>query len=127
MGELFFIAMILNQLNIDVEQKTKAFVARLKAEQNALGMKHGNDSLQKIGSRVTQKNGVPYRVRVRFKKSGIFVHKGVGRGTPAALVGTTNRKAKEWFNPLIETFADELMETIGDAYVDISYEKLKIK
>jgi prophage DNA circulation protein len=119
--------MSLDKLNTDVQQKTKQFVARLKAEQNALGMKHGSDSLQKIGSRISTKNQVPNRVRIRFKKSGIFVHKGVGRGTPAALAGTTNRKAKEWFNPLVEEFADELMETFADAFIDVSYEKLKIK
>lgn len=119
--------MSFEQLYTEIEQKTKAFVTRLKAEQNALGMKHGSDSLQKIGSRVTQKNGVPNRIRIKFKKSGVFVHKGVGRGTPAALAGTTKRKAKEWFNPFLEEFADEVMEAMADEFVNVSYDKLKIK
>ncbi len=67
------------------------------------------------------------RIRYRFKRSGVFVHKGVGRGTKASQVGTTSRKAKEWFNPIIQKMADELVDELADEWVDIIYDKLKIR
>lgn len=115
------------QINSDVATKTKTLVTRLRAEQDRLGMKHEPDSLKKITTKQSYKNGLVNRIRIRFKKSGVFVHKGVGRGTPASQVGNTNRKPKEWFNPLVEEFADQLAESMADQLLEVTFDKLKIK
>lgn len=44
----------------------------------------------------------------------VYVHKGVGRGTPIEKVGQTNRKAKEWFNPVIDRRIDELADVVAE-------------
>lgn len=114
------------KINALVRSKTVAAVARLKAEQSRLGMKHGPDPLTKIAVRYREKEGLTNRISFKFKKSGIYVHKGVGRGTNAAEVGLTNRKPKEWFNPVIESYADELSEAVADEFVEATFRKLKI-
>lgn len=115
------------KVNALVRTKTVAAVARLKDEQSRLGMKHGSDPLTKIAVRYREKEGMTNRISFKFKKSGIFVHKGVGRGTNAAEVGLTNRKAKEWFNPVIEAYADDLTEAVADEFVEATFRKLRIK
>jgi hypothetical protein len=114
-------------LNSYIASKTKDAVFSLQKEQDRLGMKHDSDSLKVINTRLRKQAGFVSRISFKFKKSGIFVHKGVGRGTPISKAGTTNRKAKEWFNPVIEKYANELMEGVADEWIDITFSKLKIK
>lgn len=89
--------------------------------------KSNYEPLTKITTRLSKQKGLANRIRVRFKKSGVFVHKGVGRGTTASQVGTTNRTAKEWFNPILEQVADELVEDMADEMVDVIFNSIKIK
>lgn len=123
-----------DKLNALINDKVKVSIQTLKAEQKKLGIKHGNEGIsleQSLNSRTSKTAGVISRIRYRFKKSGVFVHKGVGRGTKASQVGSTNRKPKEWFNPIIEQVADEIVEAVADHYADECFEviinKLKIK
>ncbi len=44
----------------------------------------------------------------------VYVHKGVGRGTPIEKVGTTSRKPKELFNPVIDRRIDELADIVAE-------------
>jgi hypothetical protein len=44
----------------------------------------------------------------------VYVHKGVGRGTPIEKVGQTKRKAKEWYNPVIDRRIDELGDIVAE-------------
>jgi hypothetical protein len=44
----------------------------------------------------------------------IYVHKGVGRGTPIEKVGQTRRRPKAWFNPVVERRIDELADIVAE-------------
>lgn len=99
-------------------------VARMKQ----LGMKHGKNKkdeerLTKITTFFTQRDGLIVRVRYRFKRSGVFVHKGVGKGRPAS----DPVNPKEWFNPVVEELIDELSEDVLDGMLEVSYNRLKIR
>ncbi len=117
--------------NARVRAKVDQAVARMKALQSSLGMQHGQNKddsskLTQIRTRITERDGVAERVRFRFKRSGVFVHMGVGQGTPKSRVGSTKRRPKEWFNPVIQQLADELADDVFDAYVDVKIDKLLI-
>lgn len=120
------------KVNDIVRSKTAGLKSRLVNSQRSLGMKHVDsksnyESLSKISTRISLQHGLANRIRIRFKKSGVFVHKGVGRGTTAAQAGSTNRKAKEWFNPVVEEFADELASAVADELVELTFNSIKIK
>lgn len=131
-GDSLFKAMDYDRINDIVRSKTVDLKARLSGSIRGLNMKHVDsksnyEPLSKISTRISMQMGMANRIRIRFKKSGIFVHKGVGRGTKASQVGSTNRKAKEWFNPVIEEFADELAEALADEIVELTFNSIKIK
>jgi hypothetical protein len=119
--------MNLDKINNTAAEKTRAFVEKLKANQDALGMKHGPDSLKKIRSSQSSKFGLVHRIRIKFKRSGVFRHKGVGKGTKASQVGTTNRQPADWFNSEAEAFADDLASEMADQLIDITFDQMKIR
>src|SRR4051812_45354218 len=107
------------EINAKIRQETKACNDKLKSKIRELNMKHistpeNNEPLTKISTSFANQVGVITRIRFKFKRSGVFVHKGVGRGTKASQVGSTKRVAKEWFNPVAEAFADHLTEELAD-------------
>jgi hypothetical protein len=57
----------------------------------------------------------------------IYVHKGVGRGTTIDQVGSTNRVAKPWFNPVIERKIDELADIVAEEIGSEIINKLLIR
>lgn len=121
-----------DKINNAIKSKTRDAKNALIAEQAKLGMKHGKNKaepepLTNINNRFSQDAGIITRIRFKFKRSGVFVHKGVGRGTTIGQVGSTGRKAKPWFNPIIEKYADDLMENVADEWINVSFDKLKIK
>jgi hypothetical protein len=79
------------------------------------------EPLKNIKTRVSIKNGIANRIRISFKRSGVFVHKGVGRG------GSAHRTAKPWFNPVIEKFTDDLASKVADEMCELTLNNLKIK
>ncbi|MDH7463974.1 hypothetical protein QEG73_21915 [Chitinophagaceae bacterium 26-R-25] len=100
----------------------------LVAELLKLGIKHRFNSqspraaVQSLSDRLYQRNGIVNRISFKFPRHLIFVHKGVGRGTPISRVGQTGRQPKEWFNPVIdhriEQLADIVAEDIGSAILN---------
>lgn len=121
-----------DKINEKVRAKAVNLRKRLQDSINRLNMKHVDsksnyEPLTKITTRISKQKGLANRIRIRFKKSGVFVHKGVGRGTTASQVGSTNRKAKEWFNPIIDQVADELVEELADEMVDVVFNSIRIK
>jgi hypothetical protein len=116
------------KVNSKIKQLTAEAKTALVSEQRKLGMKHtSSEPLTNIKTRLSESSGLVNRVRFKFKKSGIFVHKGVGKGTPIDKVGQTNRKAKPWFNPVVEKYADLMMEEVADEWVDVAFNKILIK
>jgi hypothetical protein len=120
------------KVNNIITKKTREAKDALIAEQSKLNMQHGKnrtetDTLDKLKTNTKKNAGVINRIRFKFKKSGVFVHKGVGKGTPIAKVGSTTRKAKPWFNPVIEKYANEMMEEVADEYVDVAFNQILIR
>jgi hypothetical protein len=105
------------------EKGRQKFIQRMQE----LGIHHGSEPLSNIKKTLTKNDGVINRIRYKFKRSGVFLQKGVGRGTPADKVGQTNRKAKDWFNSVVDEIADEITEAVADEWVDVIFDKLKIK
>lgn len=121
-----------NKVNTIINAKTREAKDALVSEQSKLGMKHGKNKtepepLTNINTRTSKNAGVINRIRFKFKKSGVFVHKGVGKGTPIEKVGSTTRVAKPWFNPVIEKYANEMMEAVADEYVDVAFNQILIR
>lgn len=97
--------------------KTKA---QLIAEMQGLGIKHRKGSpspkpaIQSIRQAIRKSGGLINRVGYKIPRHLVFVHKGVGRDTPIEKAGTTNRKAKPWFNPVIDKNMDELADIVAE-------------
>jgi hypothetical protein len=115
----------MERVNEIVRTKNTTLKSRLIARINSLGIKHidsvnNPDALTELSTRLSQTHGMYNRIRIRFKKEGVYVQKGVGRGTTASQAGTTNRKAKDWFNSVVEDTADELAEELADEFAEIA-------
>ncbi len=103
-------------------------LGQLKTEIDAQGIRHSkkSDSPKAARESLTKTNrkndGLIERISYRMPRHMVFVHKGVGRGTPIEKAGTTKRKAKPWFNPVIEKnidrLADVVAEELGSAIVN---------
>ena len=112
-----------DKINIIIALKTQDLKARLQSSIRSYNMQHVNTSenptpLTNISTRISQQFGVSNRIRIKFKRSGVFVHKGVGRNKKDG--SKSNRQAKEWFNPVVEQFADELASEVADEYIEIA-------
>jgi hypothetical protein len=116
--------MDVNDINNKIESRVNDSDNELVQRMNSLGIKHGTsnrlDKSIKTRTKEDSNTGMISRIRYRFKKEGVFVHKGVGRG------GSQNRTAKEWFNPVVEKVASDLAEIAADGMVDITFNRLKI-
>lgn len=85
----------------------------------------GNKLGRSIKDRYFFDYGEIYRIGINFRREGIFVHKGVGRGyvmSGGTVVKTSktpgfNRLPKPWFNPVIEAHIAELGDIIH-SYTD---------
>jgi len=127
-----FLFMNYDSINDIITNKTANLKARLKQSIAANNIRHTDtlwdaEPLSNISTRLSRQFGMVNRIRIKFKRSGVFVSKGVGRGTKAGQVGTTNRQAKDWFNPVVEEFTDELANEVADELADITFNSIKIK
>lgn len=119
------------EINYDrVNDIAKAETAKLKgllvSSINANNIKHVStkdnyEPLTHIVTSTSKSQGLVNRIKIKFKREGVFVHKGVGRG------GTKGRTPKPWFNPVIEKFTDDLTNSLADEMVDLTFNSLKIK
>lgn len=106
---------------IEVESKIKARIVDL-------GIRHSANSpsaraaVNSLKTSFRKASGLINRISYAIPRHMIFVHKGVGKGTPIEKVGQTNRIAKPWFNPVIddtiEDLADIVAEETGDAIIN---------
>lgn len=85
------------------------------------GIRHTRESPspQAAINSITQKTrkdpfGLINRIGYIIPRHMIYVHKGVGRGTPIEKVGQTSRKPKPWFNPVVERRIGELADIVAD-------------
>lgn len=97
-------------------------------EMGDLGIRHRANSqskraaTQSLKDSYRRRNGLTSRVSYSIPKHMIYVHKGVGRGTPIEKVGQNGRRAKPWFNPVIvrriNALADLVAEEVGTAIMN---------
>jgi len=117
-----------SQANDRIDIWSEKVKGELRSEIDSQGIRHekrsdspraAKDSLTKT---LRKNQGLVERVSYRIPRHMIYVHKGVGRGTPIEKAGTTKRKAKPWFNPVIERNIEELgdivAEELGSAIVN---------
>lgn len=147
MAEKLIDAAVVNKI---IEEETIRCVAALKAEQSRLGINSVSGELSKIKYKLLRKDtsGVYTRIRFIFPRYGVFIHKGASRGhagskgsqwknrkditirTDERSFGKMNRgsrRAKEWFNDVIENFGDILTTRLEDYFIEIAYDRLIIK
>lgn len=123
----------MDKFNTDV--KAWAGDTRQKAinELDALGVQASGVSKSPIPLRkalravVAKKDGITNRISFRIPRHAVFLHKGVGRGTTIAQVGSTKRKAKPWLNPPIENNLDKLADIVADHQGNMIVNALIIK
>lgn len=106
---------------------------KLKGQWDKYDIKHSPESrsavaaLDLLSSSTTMKYGALSSIRFKFPRHMVFVHKGVGRGHPIS----NPRKAKPWFNEIldkeIEVLADIVAENTADKIVSDSFERLRIR
>ena len=93
---------------------------KLKQEMVSLGIRHRANSQSAIAAinalktLLRRTDGLTDRISYQIPRHMIFVHKGVGKGTPAAMAGQTKRKAKPWFNPVVDQNINELADIVAE-------------
>src|SRR5690625_4716827 len=114
------------KINTDIKDWTKKARKNLRAEQRRLHIKHTPGSnWQRTGYRRSQ--GMISRISFKMPRHAIFVHKGVGRGTPISRVGQTKRRPKPWFNSVMDENLPELGDRIADDQADLIVNGIKIR
>ncbi|HEU4634341.1 MAG TPA: hypothetical protein VFS22_10165 [Flavisolibacter sp.] len=115
-----FLPSDIDAFNRDVDRWTKVTKNSVVSEMDNLGIVHRENSRSPVPAKKALKtsqrkaSGITNRISFRMPRHMVFVHKGVGRGTKITDVGTTNRRAKPWFNPVIEKRMEELVQTVAD-------------
>jgi hypothetical protein len=105
----------------------------LVTEIRTLGIRHSDKSKspkaaeRSLTVRTPKKDKLISRVSYAIPRHMIYVHKGVGRGTTIDQVGSTNRVAKPWFNPVIERKIDELADIVAEEIGSEIINKLLIR
>jgi hypothetical protein len=140
----------IHEINDIIEEEGKRCVEALKAEASRVGIQGHSGGLFSVKCKFLKidPSGVITRIRFIFPKYGVIVEKGAGRGyggykgskwkTAKGIVVSTNpdslnkmnsgnRKAKEWFNPVIKNFSERLTERLSKYFISVSYKRLKIK
>ena len=119
----------IDELNAGIAGWDRKNVDEIRAEMDALGIKHYDYSKNKtplrqaFKSRLRQKFGLTDRISYTMPRSAVFVHKGVSRGH-----GKNNpRKAKEFFNPVVDRNLDELANIVADGQGNLVINSINIR
>ena len=105
----------------------------IKAEISALDIKHYPNSTNKvqlannITVNIRQRKGQADKISYKFPRSAVFVHKGVGNGSPISKAGQTKRKAKRWFNNPTDRNMPELQSIVAENDATFIVNNLTIK
>lgn len=121
------------ELNSAIRNWGAKSVSDLKAEFTRLQIVHRERSTSPIASqealntKYRMMGGSIRRIGFAFPRHMVFVHKGVGRETPIAKVGSTNRHAKEWFVPVMDKNIEDLANTIAEKDADMVINNFTIR
>ncbi len=122
-----------NPANQKIDQWATSVLGELKQEIDIQGIRHEKRSSSPKAAKASltkttkKTSGMIERISYRIPRHMIFVHKGVGRGTPIEKAGTTKRKAKPWFNPVIERNIDQLADIVAEELGSALVNNLLIK
>lgn len=105
----------------------------VRAELDALRVVHAKYSRSPVSfkkalkAKLRLRSGEVSSIGISFPRHGVFVHKGVGKGTPVSRIGTTKRKAKPFLNPVLDKNLVRLSEIAADHMGNITVNSIKIK
>lgn len=123
----------MENINRVIRSWTKSNQKDLDAQWDKLNIKHRSTSKSTKSSRDQLKNafssrqGVIYKIGIKFPRHMIFVHKGVGNGTKAGEQGKSSRKEKPWFNPVVDKNIEDLADAVAEAAADMIVTNLRIR
>lgn len=106
--------------NERIEKKALEMESQMKEQMISLGIRHVSYSpspkaaIKSLKTSFRKAIGLISRISFKIPKHMIYVHKGVGKGTPIEMAGTTNRKAKPWFDPVVENNIEELADIVAE-------------
>ena len=119
----------IDALNEGIEKWEQKNHIDILAEMDSLGIQHSKNSPNKtalrqaLKSKLRQRFGLTNRISFGMPRSAVFLHKGVSRGH-----GISNpRKAKEWFNPVVDKNLDELADIVADGQGNLVINNLNIR
>lgn len=123
------------RFNQSVQDWRKNTMTDLDKKFDQLDIQHVPRSPNKTPSREALKSYLAYvkstgmvkYVSFKFPRNMVYVAKGVGKDTPIAKAGSTNRKEKDWFNAVIDEKIDSLADMAADQVGDILVNALKIR
>lgn len=78
--------------------------------------------IKSIGSALKKDFGEVVRVNFKFRKQGIWLEHGVGKGRP---VRSAKAKPKPWLNPVLNPAIDELADILMEHYADAAATEIK--
>lgn len=123
----------ITDVNKPIDQWGRRTFAQLRQEIVSLGIRHNAKSpspkaaINSLQYRTRKSNGIINRLGYVIPRHMIYVHKGVGQGTGIAQVGTTKRRAKAWFNPVVDRHIEELADIVANGIGDGIINNLLIK
>lgn len=115
-----------------IAEWAKANVAEMKAAAQSLNIQHrknsqsATSSVDAIAAKVAMKYKMPERISFQFPKHLIYVEMGVGKGTPVAKKGQTNRQAKPIIGPVLDKNIDQVADIVADEIGDIICSNLRL-
>jgi hypothetical protein len=121
-----------DKLNADAKNWARETQKALKAKLRSLDVKGTGRLIKSINYSVGKSFGVANKISYRFPKHGVFVEKGVGRGWPITRVSSssaaikTGRRAKPWFNPIMESEIPVLAERLKILVSEKAMSSIKI-
>lgn len=116
---------LLAQFNSEVRQWGASVLTELRYNIPEMGIA-GDELSNSLRTNFRKNAGGINRIGFSFKPHGVYVHKGVGRGyqmqggvvvrTAKGEAKPDERQPKPWFNPVIETFVDDLNKIVSKYY-----------
>lgn len=91
-----------------------------------LGIRDKGLLAKSVKNRVGYTYGVAEKVSIKLNRYGIFVEKGVGRGTKIDQVGQTNRVAKRWLSPVLDKHTPKLADKVAKIFAESSVNAIKL-
>ena len=117
------------EYNDEVDQWTKDLIEDFKRELDTLDVRRWAFSPNKtplrkaIKAKLYKRYGIVNKVGISMPKSAVFLHKGVSKGHPIS----NPRRAKAWFNPVVDRNIGKLTEIAAKHSVNFIVNSIYIK